>query len=58
MYNYRISCDTGFTWQSYDIVFDDQSTVCDNHSTVCDNQSMFHMDGFYIEMSDTASIAT
>ena len=41
-YVYRISCDTGVTWKSYDIV----------------NHTEFHMDGFYTEMSDTASIAT
>ena len=42
--NYRISCDTGITWQSYDIVLN--------------NHTAFHMDGLYTEMSDTASIAT
>ena len=40
---YRISCNTGVTWQSYDVFLD--------------NYTDMHITGLYTEMSDNALLA-
>ena len=42
---YSISCDTGVTWQSHDVILDNNITDV-------------HISGLYTDMTDTASLTT